>query len=186
VKVQIIMKYPTFLNSVLAAAAAMTLSCAAHAADTDRQLEAGKKLYSSANCVGCHKWSGIGGGGYGGAAASLRESKLNRDNMIMTVNCGRPGTGMPYFDTDAYSDGRCYGMTHDKLPPESKVIAANRFLNKREVELVVDYVQAKIVGQGSPTFEQCRAFYGADTRACDVFPKTSDPAASGATNGTGR
>ena len=40
--------------------------------------EAGKAIYERANCVGCHKWSGVGGGGYGGAALSLRETALDK------------------------------------------------------------------------------------------------------------
>ena len=34
----------------------------------------GKQVYESANCMGCHKWHGQGGGGYGGVALSLRET----------------------------------------------------------------------------------------------------------------
>ena len=36
---------------------------------------AGKTVFSRANCVGCHKWHGNGGGGYGGDALSLRKTE---------------------------------------------------------------------------------------------------------------
>ena len=36
----------------------------------------GKRIYEKANCIGCHKWHGEGGGGYGGAALSLRRTEL--------------------------------------------------------------------------------------------------------------
>ena len=61
----------------------------------------GQRIYEKANCVGCHKWHGGGGGSYGGAALSLRDTQLNRDQIIEVIHCGRPGkacpvtTGMP-------------------------------------------------------------------------------------------
>ena len=69
------------------------------------------------DCAGCHKWHGNGGGGYGGAALSLRETQLTREQIIETVTCGRPGTGMPYLKRDAYQgdDKSCYGMTRADL-----------------------------------------------------------------------
>ncbi|MET0515814.1 MAG: c-type cytochrome, partial [Nitrospiraceae bacterium] len=36
--------------------------------------EGGKAVFKRANCVGCHKWHGNGGGGYGGDALSLRKT----------------------------------------------------------------------------------------------------------------
>jgi hypothetical protein len=69
----------------------------------------GQRIYENANCVGCHKWHGGGGGSYGGAALSLRDTQLNRDQIIEVVHCGRPGTGMPRHDRDAYKDYQCYG-----------------------------------------------------------------------------
>ena len=38
----------------------------------ENNVETGQAIYKRANCVGCHKWHGDGGGGYGGAALSLR------------------------------------------------------------------------------------------------------------------
>ena len=50
----------------------------------------GRRVYEKANCVGCHKWHG--GGGYGGAALSLRETTLERVDLIEVIRCGRPAT----------------------------------------------------------------------------------------------
>jgi mono/diheme cytochrome c family protein len=72
----------------------------------------GQRIYEEANCVGCHKWHGNGGGGYGGAALSLRKTELDRGQIIEVVHCGRSGTGMPHFDRDAYKEYDCYsGVT---------------------------------------------------------------------------
>src|SRR6516165_5611752 len=70
--------------------------------------DAGKQVFKRANCMGCHKWHGNGGGGYGGDALSLRQTELTRDQIIETVHCGRPGTGMPYFARGAYDSVKCY------------------------------------------------------------------------------
>src|SRR5258707_13568913 len=84
--------------------------------------EAGKAIYKRANCFGCHKWHGDGGGGYGGAALSLRATELTRDQIIETVACGRPGTAMPYFARGAYDSTKSHEMSRqvvgDPTPPK--------------------------------------------------------------------
>ena len=133
----------------------------------DHQLALGKRVYKKANCVGCHKWHGGGGGGYGGVALSLRDTTLDRDWLITLVRCGRPGTRMPYHDRNAYrGDNRdCYEMTADEfgeqLPPK-----APRVLREKEIEAVVAYVQARIQGRGQPNHDDCTAFWGADATRC--------------------
>ena len=78
------------------------------------KIDYGLKAYKRGNCMGCHKWHGDGGPGYGGAAMSLRETGLDKEGLIMLIVCGRPGTNMPYFDKKAYIDNRCFGMKfHD-------------------------------------------------------------------------
>ena len=80
--------------SALAAVIAPLLSiAAAFAAD---RADDGQAIYKRANCVGCHNFGdGQGGGGYGGAALSLRETALDEELIVQTISCGRPGTGLP-------------------------------------------------------------------------------------------
>ena len=128
--------------------------------------ETAQAIYKRANCVGCHKWHGGGGGGYGGAALSLRKTELDKDQIIETVKCGRPGTGMPFHDQFAYTDKRCYGITRAELgndvPPEP-----NAFLNADEIDAVVKYLFAKAIGRGPSTYEDCVEFWGTETRQCE-------------------
>jgi mono/diheme cytochrome c family protein len=129
----------------------------------------GQRIYEKANCVGCHKWHGGGGGGYGGAALSLRDTQLDRDQIIEVVHCGRPGTGMPYHDRDAYKEYRCYdGLTVEDLgkdmPPE-----AATFLRPKEIEVVVDWVLANLKGKGQQSYADCANFFGTGARACDIY-----------------
>jgi len=132
--------------------------------------DAGKMVFKRANCMGCHKWHGDGGGGYGGDALSLRKTQLSRDQIIETVSCGRPGTRMPFHSRGAYDAVHCYGMVRDEvgdhIPPE-----AAGFLRQREIEAVTDYVIANIKGKGEPDLADCVAFFGGVSRVCDVYRK---------------
>src|SRR5947207_15435425 len=64
------------------------------------------------NCQACHGWAGDGRkmDNQMPDGANLRETKLERGDLIVAIKCGRPGRSMPAFDKLAYSDGRCYGM----------------------------------------------------------------------------
>jgi mono/diheme cytochrome c family protein len=136
-------------------------------AEEARFIEFGKEIFKSkAVCHYCHKWDASGDQGYGGNALSLRATQLTPEQMTEVVKCGRPGTGMPYHDRFAYTDKRCYGYSREQMgndmPP-----AGNDFLSAREVDAVVKYLFAKDVGRGPPTYEDCVAFWGTETRQCE-------------------
>ena len=141
----------------------------------------GKRVFQKANCVGCHKWHGAGGGGYGGDALSLRATQLDRDQIIETVNCGRPGTGMPYFVRSVYdgAEHQCYGMGREELGKDVPV-AAGTYLRPAEVGAVADYVVAEVKGKGEPNYAECIAFFGEGSRVCNVY---KSPTAEGAQPG---
>lgn len=133
---------------------------------------AGKRVYKKANCVGCHKWHGKGGGGYGGAALSLRTTGLDAKWFKYVIRCGRPATGMPYHGRNAYKSGdtSCYETTAEELgkdlPPRARSL-----LNERQLDAVTDYVMHVIKGSGEPNLEQCVAYWGEKSRQCDTFRK---------------
>lgn len=133
-------------------------------------LAEGMRIYKAANCVGCHKWDGQGGGGYGGAAANLRNTQLDYSAIVMTVTCGRPGTGMPHFQEDAYSDGHCYGLKAGDIPPDQKVAAPIKWLRQHDILTVAKYVDESLKGKGAPTYAQCQAFFGTASRVCETYP----------------
>jgi mono/diheme cytochrome c family protein len=133
-------------------------------------LRAGKAVYKKANCVGCHKWHGGGGGGYGGLAHSLRETQLDGEALAMVIRCGRPGTRMPYHERKAYTGKNrdCYEMTRaeleDAAPPRARY-----FLREPDIAVVVEYVQAYIQGRGQPDYDDCVAFWGAEATRCKLM-----------------
>ena len=140
----------------------------------------GQSVFKRANCVGCHKWHGGGGGGYGGDALSLRATKLDRDQIIETVACGRPGTGMPYFQRGAYDNDAhpCYGASRQDLGKDMPVEAPATYLRPNEIAAVADYVIADVKGKGEPTYADCIAFFGDGSRVCNIY-KASQPAKQG-------
>jgi mono/diheme cytochrome c family protein len=142
---------------------------------------AGKAVFAKANCVGCHKWHGNGGGGYGGDALSLRKTQLTREQIIDTVGCGRPGTGMPFFTRGAYDEIKCHDMNRQDLgaqmPPEG-----GTFLRQKDIEAVADYVLAHVKGAGEPTYAQCVDFFSSSSRVCDIYrPRDEKPEATAST-----
>ena len=134
--------------------------------------DAGKAAYKKANCIGCHKWHGDGGGGYGGLALSLRKTALTRAELEMLIRCGRPGTRMPYHDRKAYrgDDRSCYESSKEELG-DSMPPRAPSFLRDREITAVVDYVVENIQGKGPPDHADCVAFWGENARRCNSLKK---------------
>ena len=147
------------------------LSCAPVFAAEAEDLAEGLRLFTQkGNCQGCHGWAGEGRkmDNQMPSGANLRESQLDRNNMLMTIKCGRPGRGMPAYDRLAYSDGRCYGQKKADLqgvsledPPAT--------LQPREMETLVDFLFAKIVKQGPMDRTRCAAYWGSDAEVCREF-----------------
>ncbi len=159
---------------------AIGLSAASVHADEAHLDGYGRQVFKSANCVGCHKWFGAGGGGYGGAAANLRKTTLDKEQIMETFRCGHPGGCMPYFEENAYVNGTCFGLKESELDAKSVAVAAPRFLSPKEIEAVASYVVANLKGKGDPTFEECQTFFGAATALCNGFPKGNPNVAAAA------
>ncbi len=143
-----------------------------------RRAGEGKQVYQRANCVGCHKWHGDGGGGYGGDALSLRKSELTREQIIEVLSCGRPGTGMPYHLRGAYDGDGCYGTKRQELGKDMP-IEPLAFLRPSEMEAVTDYVIANVQHRGEPSYADCEAFFGNGARTCNTYKSAAAPAAGG-------
>src|SRR5262245_41992746 len=104
--------------------------------------------------------------------ANLRETTLDRQNLIMVIKCGRPGSGMPAFDKFAYSDGRCYGLKQADLRAKNlQMTEPPATLVAREIDALADFMLAKIVGKGPMDHAKCIDYWGSDVEACNEFPK---------------
>ena len=133
----------------------------------------GMRLFlQKGNCQGCHGWAGDGRkmDNQMPDGSNLRETKLDRNNLILTIKCGRPGRGMPAFDRLAYSDGRCYAMKQADLKGLSLADPAAP-LQPREIESIADFLFAKVIGKGAMDRAKCAEYWGSDTEVCKEFSK---------------
>jgi mono/diheme cytochrome c family protein len=122
----------------------VALTVSAQAQDAAR-LAAGEAAWNKAACLQCHGSAGEGGtGGEFPAGPSLRTTQLNRAMLIDTIGCGRPGTQMPAWLDGAYTEIPCYGLP--KGPPPAG-LERTPVLSGDEVEALVDYMMAKMVGK---------------------------------------
>ena len=110
----------------------------------------GDRLYhEKADCQFCH---GIDGDGRGdprspGKAPDLRATKLDREQLIEVIRCGRPGSQMPHFDKYAYDAKECYGLSAAELSQQIPPDPHSTSLTKREVEALADYILATYKGK---------------------------------------
>lgn len=138
-------------------------------------IAAGMRIYrQKGDCQACHGWAADGRkmDSQMPDGANLRTTLLDRNKLIVAIKCGRPGRGMPAFDRLAYSDGRCFNMTDADLKKRGLTMpdpAAT--LQQREIELVTDFLLAKVVGKGPMDRVKCIEYWGADVEACNEFPK---------------
>jgi mono/diheme cytochrome c family protein len=135
----------------------------------------GMRLYQQkADCQACHGWAGDGHktDSQMPTGANLRETKLNRAGLITVIKCGRLNSQMPAFDKFAYSDGRCYGKKQADLKEyPTRMPDPPSTLQQREIDLVADFLMAKIVGKGPMDHDKCVEFWGSETEACKEFKK---------------
>jgi mono/diheme cytochrome c family protein len=133
----------------------------------------GRRIFlEKADCAYCHGWAGDGAGqGQSpGGAANLRRSQLDREQLVTVIGCGIPGTPMPHFDEQAYTDTRCYGMTEADLGTRKPPYPPSTTLHPREIAVLADYLRAKIIGRGPITREECLENFGERARSCNDYP----------------
>ena len=135
----------------------------------------GMRLFQQkGNCQSCHGWAGDGRktDSQMPNGANLRETKLNRAGLVLTIKCGRLNSQMPAFDKFAYSDGRCYCKTQADLKSyPTRMPDPPATLQQREIDLIADFMFAKMVGKGPMNHDKCVEFWGSETDACKDFPK---------------
>jgi mono/diheme cytochrome c family protein len=122
----------------------LAFSASAVAQDAER-VAAGEGAWDKAGCPQCHGASGEGGaGGESAAGPSLRKTLLSRAALAETISCGRPDTQMPAWLDGAYTETPCYGLPKGPVPGS---IDATPVLSADEIQALVDYLMAKIVGK---------------------------------------
>jgi mono/diheme cytochrome c family protein len=126
------------------AGAGLLFSTSAFAQDA-AAVATGENAWDKAGCLQCHGASGQGGdGGEFPAGPSLQKTRLDRAALVETISCGLPGTQMPAWLDDAYTKRSCYGFPLGPAPAE---VTATPVLSAGEIDALVDYLMAKIVGR---------------------------------------
>ena len=128
-----------------------------------------------ANCSECHGWLANGQPEDPRApkGANLRKTTLTADQIAEVILCGRPGTAMPYFDSRAYTDARCFGLTKAQMGdqmPDPATIA----LTKRHADGLALFILSEFAGKGDTTFEDCTGLLGAGNARCATLPKKAN------------
>ena len=149
-----------------------------------QNLSFGKRVWGQgkANCPRCHAWSGLGGVGEDERApngANLRDTFFDRDMLEEVIKCGLPGTEMPFFSRRAWEgDNKCFGMTA-KEAGNLKPFMGERNLIQREIDALLDYMYAKVIGRGEISVEECEDYFSPGARRCQApFYRTEEEIAA--------
>jgi Cytochrome c len=153
-------------------AAAVVLFCAGQAiAQDDAKVKTGLESWKKAGCPDCHGSFADGDKqrDESPSGPNLRtRTRLDAAALKQVIGCGRPGTEMPAFEEGAYTARACYGRPLGEAP--SQMYPAPAKLTPAEVDAVVAYLQARIIGRGPITLAECLAYYDAAQASwCDSF-----------------
>jgi mono/diheme cytochrome c family protein len=134
----------------MVAALGLTYSTAIFAQNADK-VKAGLDLWRGSGCGDCHGAFANGEKERDEAptGANLRQARLDAAALKLAISCGRVGIGMPAFDQGA---SLCAGKPVGDYP-------APRTLNSDEIDAVVAYLQARILGKGRITKQECLLYY---------------------------
>jgi mono/diheme cytochrome c family protein len=150
------------------AVAALAYATATLAQNGDK-VSAGLALWKAAGCVDCHGPFADGDRDDDDfpIGANLRTTRLDAAALKMTIGCGRAGTGMPSFDEGAYTVRGCYGRPPgarpDNLQPTSGALTPD------EIDAVIAYLQARIIGGGKITREECLSYFDDQPDPCEDY-----------------
>ena len=139
-------------------------------AQTEDRVKAGLATWRNSGCADCHGAFADGEKQRDEAptGANLRTTRLDAAAIKQTIACGRPGTGMPSFDEDAYKVRACNGQALG--PPPDDLYPTPRTLTPDEIEAVVTYLQARVVGKGHTiTKQECLFYYADQPGWCDDY-----------------
>jgi len=131
----------------------------------------GLAVWKSAGCSNCHGPFADGNNQNDDwpRGANLRVTALDAAALKMTISCGRPGTGMPSFDEGAYEARGCYGRPLGEAPLD--LFPAPRKITPAEIDAVIAYLQASVIGRGEITRAECVVYYdGYNAEACEAYP----------------
>ena len=151
-----------------ALAVAALLYATASLAQDETKVKAGLEIWKSSGCADCHGPFADGDKQRDEmpTGANLRGSRLDAKALKQTISCGHPDTGMPSFDAGAYTVRPCNGQPLGAVP--DNLYPAPRLLTPAEIDSVIAYLQAHVLGRRQITREDCLYYYyDAPSSWCD-------------------
>jgi len=134
-------------------------------AQDEARVKAGLNAWRGAGCPECHGAFADGEKERDEAptGANLRTTRLDNAALTEVIRCGRPNTGMPRFDEGAYTQRACQGQPTGAVP--DALYPTPRMLGLQEIDAVVTYLRARVIGRRAVTPQECNYYYGdmADT-----------------------
>ena len=155
-------EYRSGAGAVIVMIAAIALMCSTAAfAQNEDKVKAGVTAWRNSGCADCHGAfaNGEKERDESPSGADLRRARLNAEELKLAIRCGRPGTGMPAFEEGAIG---CPGGGGDLYPAPAK-------LSREEIDDVVAYLQARIIGKGKITKQECLLYYTDKPDWCDDY-----------------
>jgi len=156
------------LAAAVAVAVGILVNSTATVAQDNEKVKAGLELWKNSGCADCHGSFADGEKQRDEApsGANLRTTRLKADELKVVISCGRPGgAGMPSFDEGAYRVRACYGRPLG-APPDD-LYPTGRTLTPDEIDTVIAYLQARIIGRGRVTKQECLAYYSDRPDECE-------------------
>ena len=153
---------------MLAVAVGVLASSTATIAQNQDKVKAGLEVWKNSGCAECHGSFADGEKQRDEAptGANLRTARLDTAALKLVISCGRPGgAGMPAFDEGAYKVRACYGRPLG-APPDN-LYPAGTTLTPDQIDAVITYLQARIIGRGRITKEECLAYYSDRPDECE-------------------
>ena len=151
---------------------AVTVGVFAHStaalAQNEDKVKAGLEAWKNTGCAECHGSFADGEKqrDESPTGANLRTARLDAAALKLVISCGRPGgAGMPAFDEGAYKVRACYGRPLG--PPPDNLYPAGATLSPDQIDAVIAYLQARIIGRGPITKAECLAYYPDRPDECD-------------------
>jgi mono/diheme cytochrome c family protein len=153
---------------ILGAAIGVLANSAAAIAQDQDKVKAGLEVWKNSGCAECHGSFADGEKQRDEAptGANLRTTRLDTAALKLVISCGKPGgAGMPAFDEGAYKVRACYGRPLG-APPDN-LYPAGTTLTLDQIDAVIAYLQARIIGRGRITKEECLAYYSDRPDECE-------------------
>jgi mono/diheme cytochrome c family protein len=168
--IRLLAAHSTAAMLILSFSMVLSLHVSVAHAENDDQVKAGLATWRNSGCADCHGAFADGEKQRDEmpSGANLRTTKLDAAGLKETISCGRPGTGMPSFDEDAWRVRPCNGQPPGTAP--GYLFPAPVALTPDQIDAVVAYLQARVIGKGSTvTKEECLFYYADDPDFCEDY-----------------